>query len=65
MRGYDLTLDVILRWAHRNQLSSAALGETEYIESRFDYVPHKDQGYQNRAYFLLEHKGYELLEIKK
>ncbi len=65
LRGYDLTLDVILRWAHQNQLSSSALGETEYIESRFDYVPHKDQGYHNRAYFLLEHKGYEILEIKK
>ncbi len=65
LRGYDLTLDVILRWAHKKQLSSDALGETEYIESRFDYVPHKDQGYQNRAYFLLEHQGYELSEIKK
>lgn len=65
LRGYDITLDVILRWVHQKQLSSDALGETEYIESRFDYVPHKDQGYQNRGYFLLEHQGYELSEIKK
>ena len=56
---------MILRWVHQKQLSSDALGETEYIESRFDYVPQKDQGYQNRGYFLLEHQGYELSEIKK
>ena len=65
IRGYDVTLDAILRFAHKKRLSANGLGETEYIESRFDYVPNSDQGYQNRAYFLLEHQGYEILEIKK
>lgn len=65
IRGYDVTLDIILRLTHQKQLSSDSLGETEYIESRFDYVPNSDTGYQNRAFYLLEHKGYEVFEIKK
>ena len=65
LRGYDVTMDVILRFAHQKQLSSDDIGETEYIESRFDYVPNLNAGYQNRAFYLLEHSGYEVFEIKK
>ena len=65
LRGYDVTLDVILRWSHINQLSSDSMGETEYIESRFDYVPNSAAGYENRAFYLLRHGGYEIFEIKK
>ena len=65
LRGYDVTLDVILRWANINQLSSDSLGETEYIESRFDYVRSSGTGFENRAFYLLEHIGYEIFEIKK
>ena len=39
LRGYDVTMDVILRLAHQKQLCTDSIGETEYIESRFDYVP--------------------------
>ena len=65
LRGYDVTMDVILRFAHQKQLRTDSIGETEYIESRFDYVPNLNAGYQNRAFYLLEHSGYEVFEIKK
>ena len=65
LRGYDVTMDVILRLAHQKQLCTDSIGETEYIESRFDYVPNLKAGYQNRAFYLLEHSGYEVFEIKK
>ena len=65
IRGYDVTLDAILRFSHQKRLSSDSLGETEYIESRFDYVPNSNTGFENRAFYLLEHSDYEILEIKK
>ena len=65
LRGYDVTMDLILRWAHKKELASDSLGETEYIESRFDYSPNSSGGYVNRGFYLLQHKGYEVFEIKK
>ena len=58
-------MDVILRFAHQKHLRTNSIGETEYIESRFDYVPNLNAGYQNCAFYLLEHSGYEVFEIKK
>ena len=64
-RSYDLILDVILRIAFKEKLiNSIDVGETEYIENRFFYNKTENESYTNRAFFILEHLGYEVMEIK-
>jgi len=63
LRGYEITLDLILRTAHRRKLvKSIDLGETSYFQNRFDYV-NKEQGYINQSVFLVKHDDLEVLEI--
>tara|TARA_B110000263_G_C15311670_1_gene513734 strand:+ start:5173 stop:6858 length:1686 start_codon:yes stop_codon:yes gene_type:complete len=64
-RAYDLTLDVILRLAYAGRLEDSLIGETEYLENRFDYVSDPEGGYKNQGYYLLEHDGYSIKEINK
>ena len=66
LRGYDVVLDAILRIAISKELSkSSDLGETEYLSNRFLYSPEKNDAYSNKAIFILQHKGYEIFEIKE
>ncbi|MDC0593299.1 LysM peptidoglycan-binding domain-containing protein [Flavobacteriaceae bacterium] len=63
LRGYEITLDLILRTAHRRKLvKSIDLGETSYFQNRFDYI-NKEQGYINQSVFLVKHDDLEVLEI--
>ncbi len=64
-RAYDVTLDVILRLAYQNTLYNPALGETDYLENRFLYEQANPQGFQNTAYYILQHEDYQINEIKK
>lgn len=64
-RAYDLTLDIILRIAFRQKMKkSIDIGETEYVESRFLYNKTENESYTNEAFFILQHSGYEVIEIK-
>ena len=66
IRGYDLTLDLILRTAVVNRLDqSFDLGETQYLSNRFLYRPEANDSYLNIGLFLLQHEGYEIKEIKE
>ena len=66
LRGYDLTLDAILRTAVAKDLrESLELGETEYSSNRFLYRKDINESFSNDAIFILQHKGYEILEIKE
>ena len=64
-RAYDVTLDVILRFAYQNTLYNPTLGETDYLENRFLYEQDDPKGFQNIAYYLLQHEDYQINEIKK
>ena len=64
-RAYDVTLDALLRLGYQNSILIDGLGETDYLENRFLYEPNLGQGYQNIAFYLLQHQGYEIIEIKK
>jgi hypothetical protein len=64
-RAYDVTLDTLLRLGYQNSILIDGLGETDYLENRFLYEPNHSQGYQNIAFYLLQHQGYEIIEIKK
>ena len=65
VRGYELVLDLILRTAIRRKLFDGfSLGETEYLQNKFLFE--KDpvgQGYRNNSIYLLQHQGYETIEL--
>ena len=64
-RAYDLILDVILRIAFKEKLKkSINIGETQYIENRFFYDKTENESYTNRAFYILQHSGYDIMEIK-
>lgn len=65
IRAYDLTMDLILRKAYSGNFKSIdKIGETDYQEHRFLYQK-QDKSFENSGYFLLQHKDYELIELKK
>ena len=66
IRAFDLVYDLILRIATQNDLYSiGTVGETEYLNNKFNYVPDKGGSYINHGYYLLQHKDYDVLEINK
>jgi hypothetical protein len=59
-------LDLILRIAVAKDLErSLELGETQYRSNRFLYQPQTNGSYSNAALFLLQHRGYEIFELKE
>lgn len=64
-RAYDVSLDVILRLAYQERIYIPTIGETDYIENRFNYAEAPQAGYQNVGFYLLQHQGYDIVEIKK
>ena len=64
-RAHDITLDIILRLAYKEEIYLPAIGETDYLENRFFYGKASQTGYQNVGFYLLQHQGYDIMEIKK
>jgi LysM repeat protein len=64
-RAYDVTLDIILRLAYKEEVYIPSIGEIDYLENRFFYEKASQAGYQNMGFYLLQHKGYDIIEIKK
>ncbi|MEC8636699.1 MAG: LysM peptidoglycan-binding domain-containing protein [Bacteroidota bacterium] len=65
IRAYDLTIDLILRNAYLGNFKSIdKIGETDYQEHRFLYQK-QNKSFENTGYFLLQHKDYEIIELKK
>ena len=64
-RAYDITLDIILRLAYKEEIYLPSIGETDYLENRFFYEKASQAGYQNVGFYLLQHQGYDIVEIKK
>ena len=64
-RAYDITLDIILRLAYKEEIYLPYIGETDYLENRFFYEKAPQAGYQNIGFYLLQHQGYDIIEIKK
>ena len=66
IRAYDLILDLLLRISTQNDLfQSVKIGETEYFNNKFNYVPFDNGSYINQGYYLLKHKLYDIVEINK
>jgi vacuolar-type H+-ATPase subunit F/Vma7 len=66
VRGFDLTLDVVLRLANYNNLyeSVNAASLTEYVENKFSYNKDFLGGYNNNAVYLVKYEDLKIVEVK-
>src|SRR5690606_15260322 len=68
VRGYDLTLDVVLRLAYNKDLfdTVSEISETQYVENKLKYHPKADGGgyYNNGAYIVRYTDNLEIEEAK-
>ncbi len=64
-RGYDITMDVILRLAYNKNVSSTAryIGETQYEENKFEYDINSLGGYYNKGVYIVKYKDLEIIEV--
>lgn len=66
VRGFDVTFDVLLKLAHKNNLfeTSRIIGLTEYTGNVFDYFNDWTSGYFNRACYIMQYEDLQIKEIK-
>ena len=65
IRAYDLTMDLVLRFAFTGDLEKIdTLGETDYEENRFLYR-RINNSFSNTGYYLLQHRELDIIDLKK
>ncbi|MEM9649991.1 MAG: LysM peptidoglycan-binding domain-containing protein, partial [Bacteroidota bacterium] len=66
VRGFDLTFDILLKLAHKNNLfqTSQLVGLTQYTGNSFNYFNDMASGYYNKASYLMEYDSLRIKEIK-
>jgi LysM repeat protein len=66
IRGFDLTLDILLRLAYKGNLYEASTSEieTEYIENKFRYNKELFGGFINQALYIMKYEDLKIIEIK-
>ncbi|WP_159022968.1 LysM peptidoglycan-binding domain-containing protein [Formosa sp. L2A11] len=66
VRGFDVTMDVVLRLATSENLYTSTLDAplTEYIENKFEYKKTPFGGYYNDTVYLLEYNDLKIVEVK-
>jgi ABC-type branched-subunit amino acid transport system substrate-binding protein len=67
VKGFDLTMDVVLRLASSDDLylSANEIPLTEYVENKFGYKKKLFGGYYNDAVYLLKHQDLTIVEVKQ
>lgn len=68
VRGFDLTLDVLLRLASDTDFykASANTVETEYVENKFRYAKKLTGGYYNESVYILQYTSeLNIVEVKQ
>jgi LysM repeat protein len=66
VRGFDLTLDLLLRLASGDDLyqTSSSDIETEYVENKFRYSKKLFGGYYNEAVYIVKYDDLTIVEAK-
>lgn len=66
-RGFDLTMDILLRLATADNLYKAADNtiETQYVENKFRYSKKLFGGYYNEATFIVRYDDLKIVEVKQ
>jgi len=67
IRGFDLTMDVLLRLATADDLYDASSNdiETEYVENKFRYGKKMFGGYYNEAMYIVKFDNLRIVEVKQ
>ncbi|WP_431135731.1 LysM peptidoglycan-binding domain-containing protein [Psychroserpens mesophilus] len=67
VRGFDLTLDLLLRLASQDDLYQASSSdiETEYVENKFRYSKKIFGGYYNEAVYIVQYDDLSIIEAKE
>jgi len=67
VRGFDLTLDLLLKLAYKNDLFGAAdvIGLTEYSGNKFDYTKDIASGYFNMASYIMMYENMQIVRLKQ
>ncbi|MCF6294059.1 MAG: LysM peptidoglycan-binding domain-containing protein [Flavobacteriaceae bacterium] len=67
IRGFDLTMDVLLRLAIDEDLYKASNNdiETEYVENKFRYSKKLFGGYYNEAVYIVKYDELKIVEAKQ
>jgi LysM repeat protein len=66
VRGFDVTYDLLLKLAYKNNLfeASKSIGLTQYSGNKFDYTKDVSSGYFNTASYIIRLEQMELTELK-
>jgi len=66
-RGFDLTMDILLRLASADDLYKAADNaiETQYVENKFRYSKKLFGGYYNEAVFIVKYQDLKIVDVKQ
>lgn len=66
VRGFDLTYDLLLKLAYKNNLMevSKIIGETEYTGNKFSYEKDMTSGYFNQASYIMAMEDLRVVELK-
>jgi len=66
-RGFDLTMDILLRLASADNLYNAVDNtmETQYVENKFRYSKKLFGGYYNEAAFIVKYDDLKIIEVKQ
>ncbi|MFS4494030.1 LysM peptidoglycan-binding domain-containing protein [Maribacter sp. 2308TA10-17] len=66
VRGFDLTYDLVLKLAYKNNLMevSKLIGETEYSGNKFSYENNSASGYFNQASYIMSYEKMRIKEVK-
>ena len=66
VRGFDLTYDLLLKLAYKNNLMevSGLIGETAYSGHKFNYQKDPAAGYFNTASYIMNYNAMRITEVK-
>lgn len=66
IRGFDLTMDVVLRIVSAGDIYMSVKGAqfTEYVENKFAYKKKPFGGYYNNTVYLVKHQNLAVVEVK-
>ncbi|UJH92244.1 hypothetical protein LZ575_06705 [Antarcticibacterium sp. 1MA-6-2] len=67
VRGYDLTLDVLLRLGAMSSLEESVRANviTEYVENKFAYRPKSNGGFYNDAVYIMHYNNDLTLSVAR
>ncbi len=66
VRGFDLTYDLLLKLAYKNNFMEVSkfIGETEYSGNKFNYEKDATSGYFNQASYIMTFEDLRIKEVQ-